>query len=226
MIGLAEGSAPASGVFTQEPQTVTFLYKDKVVSYTVTFETGEGAATIDPVSVTAGESITLPFPFKANHSFTNWIASHDGTRYSGGSSLVVTQDIVLTASWVENSKGTIHFNGNGSDDPQKVPENIVGYENTTIVVPGAGEMTREGYEFRGWSGSAAGTVKYAVGSNYRIKREAICGHYFNVLNVVHYLNGLSALVKIYKAAIVVLENPIRKKYLNTEIDILDCIELG
>ncbi|NLB91154.1 MAG: MucBP domain-containing protein, partial [Clostridiales bacterium] len=28
-VGLAEGSAPASGVYTQEPQTVTFLYKNK-----------------------------------------------------------------------------------------------------------------------------------------------------------------------------------------------------
>lgn len=127
--------------------TVTATYQKKP-SFTVTFKDYDGEV-IKTETVITGKDATPPAdPVRADYNFAGW----------SGDYTAITRDVVITATYTEKGFYTVTFldyNGLVLDTVQ-VKE---GKTASTSVTP-----TRDGYTFRGWSGSLTniqrnGTVK-------------------------------------------------------------------
>jgi len=79
--------------------TVTAQWRTNVTNYTVTYNTdGGNPATIAPVTVASGTSITLPAaPTKNGNIFRCWKTG--STTLAAGASYTVTGNVTFTAQW-------------------------------------------------------------------------------------------------------------------------------
>ena len=81
---------------------------NKIVKYTVTFS--EGA---DPVTVVAGQSVTVPTLTKEDLVFTGWKVGETDEIVAGGAEFIPTASVLLTAQW--KSAGKVYLSDNGDD---------------------------------------------------------------------------------------------------------------
>jgi len=124
------------------PVTSRFLLHAsfQINTYTVTFQ--DDQTLLNTEDVIHGESITGFTPIKEGFSFQGWL--FEGASFNLES--VVTDDITLYASWLEDDviTYTITFNTNGGSEIF----NLIVEENTVSMAPTA--PTKESYTFTGW----------------------------------------------------------------------------
>lgn len=134
---------------------------DVTVDYAVTFISNGGTGTMSAATTNGSTYLTPACSFKKeNYTFDKWaLGSVSGTKYAAGATIYnISSDIVLYATWKENSY-TVTFNANGGTGTMTSKTT----NGSTYVTPGC-SFSKSGNAFDGWAlGSASGT-KYAVGA--------------------------------------------------------------
>jgi uncharacterized repeat protein (TIGR02543 family) len=169
-------SIAAGGSFVITGNTTLYAQWAENPKFTVTYD-GNGAAGSVPVDavqhyvntpVTASEAGSLS---KApHHHFTGWNTATDGSGISvlAGASFPITANTTLYAQWAEDSKYTVNYDGNGSDNGR----GLVGYYdyvNTSVIVASAGIFGRTHFSFAGWNTEANGSgTPVAAGGGFVI----------------------------------------------------------
>ena len=113
------GNTQATG---KETATITVYNQSRKVEvdvtcyqqYKISFVTGQGASTINPLIVTYDKAYTLPAnPTKAGYTFAGW--QKDGEKFVKGDKYSFTNDITLTAHWEAKTYNlTLNYNDNSS----------------------------------------------------------------------------------------------------------------
>lgn len=126
--------------------------------YTVTYDVNGGdALTSSTVQVAVGDSVTLPTPTYADHTFLGW-EDAEGTTYEAGAAYTPTADVTLTAQWAQNV--TVTYSQN-SDTTSLTG---TGYVNQTdYVIEEPNVDAPDGQVFTGWLSSADNTTVYQPG---------------------------------------------------------------
>ncbi|MGL4382959.1 MAG: InlB B-repeat-containing protein, partial [Bacilli bacterium] len=141
--------------------------------YTITYfgnENTSGSVPSDSSSpYYVGSSVTIlgvGSLVKANYTFDSWNTKADGSgdKHAPGSTFNINGNTTLYAIWKENARHTITYNGNentGGDAP--VDGNSPYYTGSSIMILGAGSLTRSNHSFIGWNTQADGLgVTYNV----------------------------------------------------------------
>ncbi|MCL2006843.1 MAG: InlB B-repeat-containing protein [Treponema sp.] len=149
------------------PSNNDTLYAQWTEIYTITFNANNGNGT-PPITqiIQAGSRMTLPDRGNLSRSgftFGGWSTSTAGTgsNYQPGDSFTPSGSITLFAIWNANvASHTVTFNANGSSGTPPAAQTV--QAGSSIILPGAGSLTRAGFTFSGWNTNAAGT-----GTNYQ-----------------------------------------------------------
>ena len=142
---------------TMPAEDITITANWTINQYTITFaDTGD--STIAPITQDYGTDVTAPAnPTKTGYTFVKWDKEIPDTMPAG--------DVTITAQWDEN-KYTIKFDTTGANGD--IEDKTVGYDDD-VTLPGATEVTKEGYVLTGWSATenpAIGTTPtYAAGAS-------------------------------------------------------------
>jgi uncharacterized repeat protein (TIGR02543 family) len=167
------------------PQTFTVTYKAGIATGVPPtddndYQRGVSARVLEPTgSAIGGGSLVAP----DDKAFIGWI-DDDGRIHYPGEMMVVSKDIVLTASYETVDKVVIyvyHINypsdaedadGNPITDPGNLKQYVEPEANFTAIAYGVySTPVPEGYSFEGWATSsamaAAGNVAYTEGGVYR-----------------------------------------------------------
>ncbi|MGI5883962.1 MAG: InlB B-repeat-containing protein [Candidatus Spyradocola sp.] len=120
------------------PYTITYVAND-----------GTGASTTDPVP--AGESVTLPTPTYADHTFLGWKVGNTEEILAAGATYTPSAAITLTAQWAENVTVTYDQGGDRSLTG-------TGYKGQTDYVAAEPTGTPEDQVFMGWQSSADNNI--------------------------------------------------------------------
>jgi len=145
---------------------------DKVI-VTVAFN-ANGAKGGTPISMSQedGDTITLPLKgtlSKDGYRFAGWNTNDagTGTNYNANAKFEVAGNagatVTLYARWIRIFNVT--FNGNGAT--ANVPVAVNDVDSGDVIKLSA--MTRQYYEFNGWSASSTGTENYPAGFDYVVK---------------------------------------------------------
>jgi len=128
--------------------------------YTVTYEVNGGdALTSSTVQVTVGDSVTLPTPTYADHTFLGWQPEGSTELLAAGAAYTPTADVTLTAQWAQNV--TVTYSQN-SDTTSLTG---TGYVNQTdYVIEEPNVDAPDGQVFTGWLSSADNTTVYQPGN--------------------------------------------------------------
>jgi Listeria/Bacterioides repeat len=105
-------------------------------------------------------TVTLPTPTRTDYRFLGW--KNGSTTYPGGQTVTLTGDLYLTAEW-QSLRWPLSFNANGGTG---APADISLLLNNSATIP-AGQPSRTGYTFGGWSTAPNGTAAYSSGSTIR-----------------------------------------------------------
>lgn len=119
-------------------------------------------------TVKYGETVEeLPAqPFKEGHIFTGWNTNIDGEGAVFDENTPVKKSITVYAQW-EAKAYTVTFDSNGGEG--EVPAGGDYPEGATFEIPTAGNLTKEGYTFKGWTTDDSGEGElYEPGSKYTI----------------------------------------------------------
>lgn len=152
------GKAYAVGGSLAVDADITLYAQWSKGAFTVTFNANGGENTMDVQTYVRN----VPQALKANaftrvgYTFTGWNTAADGngTGYTDGQELTLTQDLVLFAQWQIKSF-TVKFDGNGADNTMSDVTKVYGDK----FVPENGFNAPEGKELAGWSD---GKTTYAV----------------------------------------------------------------
>ncbi len=131
---------------TYENSQMRFLRK---VSYTVSFDSGEGSA-VSPVAVVNGQTIEKPAdPTRDGYTFIGWYTDENfDTPFMFGSQ-IVSSDMTLYARWGEKVPGqaefTVDFDLNYAD-----AESLPSMQTVGGLLYEAPQPERDGYTFAGW----------------------------------------------------------------------------
>ena len=130
--------------------------------FTVSFNYNQGSGTAPPPqTVEAGSSITLPgnagLFSRTGYNFAGWATNADGTGtiHAAGSTYTPSADRIMFARWEARGTFTVSFNANGGTG-QTPPAQTV-EAGTATTLPGAGGLSRTGFDFGGWNERADGT---------------------------------------------------------------------
>jgi uncharacterized repeat protein (TIGR02543 family) len=122
---------------------------------TVAFVANGGTPAPEPVTVSAGGTITAPVVTRNNFSFVGWYKEPAFTTLWNFVTDRVWSDITLYANWAENEKFTVTFDKNTTDSVTNMPATITNvYIGAKITEP-ATKPVRAGYTFGGWYKEAA-----------------------------------------------------------------------
>lgn len=144
---------------------VTLVPQWELKTNTITLDPNGGTVSNTAISVTYGESYTLPTLSRTGYTFDGWFS--DNTQYTSGT-WNEESDVTLKAKWslanytityedVEefNTTATITFNYNYSGSTVTTTTLTNGQ---TLVRPST--PTRSGYVFTGWYTNASCTIRY------------------------------------------------------------------
>ena len=127
---------------------IYFVY-ESTTTYTATFNLNGGSGTApEPLSATAGNSITLPScsATMRDKMFAGWKTADNDTVYQAGDSYPMTADTNFYAVWVDKTvRLTFHMNGGTGDD-----FTLTETPHATITLPPY-EGTNGNNVFLGWS---------------------------------------------------------------------------
>ena len=183
----ADGSGtsyPAGSEYTMPGSGTVNLYAqwiDPATTYTLTYNAGtggSGTAPASPTTYSANSSATIlgntgPYTNSdPNKIFYGWNTAADGsgTSYPAGSTITMNANKTLYAQWGSTPLLTVTYDANGATGGS-VPVAPTNYP-TGVQVPilGQGSLTRPGYTFLGWNGSATGAGSiYAPGYTFASK---------------------------------------------------------
>ncbi len=120
--------------------TLYAAWSEADMTYTVSFETGDGTI-VEDVVVDDGETVSLPDdPTKADHVFGGWFVDSDLTEPFDDSS-VITSDVTLYALWIEAL--TVEFYSDGA-----LYDTVTVLEGDEVILPS--EPSKEGHSFVAW----------------------------------------------------------------------------
>ena len=94
-------------------------------THTVTFNTGGGTGTVDPMTAETGTAITLPSAdglSRQYYTFTAWETGEQ--QYNPGDKFTVSADTVFTAVWTRNTITVTYEAGNASVTPATYTETV------------------------------------------------------------------------------------------------------
>ena len=171
----AEGTGTnyaASSSFTPNSDITLYVKWNVVVEmYTVTFRINGGSGTTpSPLSVPAGESVTLHDGYglsRTGYSFMGWntAANGLGTNYEAGSLFTPADNIILYAKWVEGYNVT--FNAANAACKGAVPASQLVHAGNSIILPGNENFSLPYSNFTGWNTGLNGTgINYNAGDSF------------------------------------------------------------
>ena len=137
--------------------------KDKVVTYTVKFNTADATGTMSDQVFTAGTAQKLfkNTLKKEGYTFVGWSENKDGSvKYKDEESVTMRTNITLYPIFTE-TKYTVKFDANGGTGSMK--DQVYTYGTSQAIT--ANSYTRDGYNFLGWS-----TDKSATKATYTDKQ--------------------------------------------------------
>ena len=124
-------------------------------TYTITFDANGGSGEMKAQTAEEGTEITLTANafIREGFTFSGWATSAGvGVSYSDKAKITVTGDITLYAKWTKTY--TVTFDANGGEG--KLPGDISTTAGEEFALPAA-ELTKTGYNFKGWCATADGT---------------------------------------------------------------------
>ena len=181
----ADGSGtsyPAGSEYTMPGAGTVTLYAqwiDPATTYTLTYNAGTGGSGTAPASPTTyfakAPATILSNTYSnsdTNKVFYGWNTAADGsgTSYPVGSTITMNTNKILYAEWGSTPLLTVTYDANGATGGS-VPAAPTTYP-TGVKVPilGQGTLTKPGYTFLGWNGSATGAGSiYAPGYTFTSK---------------------------------------------------------
>ena len=151
------GSTNTSGV------TITLVVSPN--QYTVSFDANyDGASSLAPITVTQGESLTLPFVYRDGWT-GQWSTSSSATGIivgDFGDSYTPTSNITLYVRWTRITLTCTLIGNGGTPETQT----LSAYYGSKITLP---PVSREGYVFNGWyTASSGGTRVGGIGDSYTL----------------------------------------------------------
>jgi uncharacterized repeat protein (TIGR02543 family) len=115
--------------------TITAVYQENL---TVTFNSAGGTA-VAPIQVLEGEAITEPTdPTRTGYTFDKWMLGTSAYNFAA----LVTDDITLTAAWLENFTVTFDSDGGSAVTAKEIAD------GATATAPT--DPTKAGYTFNEW----------------------------------------------------------------------------
>jgi uncharacterized repeat protein (TIGR02543 family) len=167
---------PGSGTVTLYAQWI-----NPATTYTLTYNAGTGGSGTPPASPTSYSSNSPATILGNTGPYTNsdptkifygWNTAADGTgiSYPVGSNVTMNANKTLYAQWGSTPLLTVTYDANGATGGS-VPAAPTNYP-TGVQVPilGQGSLTRSGYTFLGWNGSATGAGSlYSPGYTFTSK---------------------------------------------------------
>lgn len=121
--------------------------------YTVTYDVNGGdALTSSTVQVAVGDSVTLPTPTYADHTFLGWQPEGSTKLLAAGAAYTPTTNVTLTAQWTQNVTVTY---SQGDSSSTSTNTSYVGASYTVADEDDA--LTPDGQVFTGWA-DADGTI--------------------------------------------------------------------
>lgn len=121
--------------------------EETVITYTVTFDTGDGSTINGQIVNEDGLVETVTSPSLKGYTFVGWYADSDYTTVWNFSTDKVTEDTTIYAKWAEVTyRVTFQVNGGTSVSSQTVEEGAF------VTVPTS--PTRTGFTFDGWYGDS------------------------------------------------------------------------
>jgi len=155
-----------------------FLTGCKEKTYTITFDT-TGGNLMDSLVINEGENLKdIESPTKDGYLFVSWLK--DGHEYNVESP--ITEDITLTANWVETPK--IHNYYTVSFIMDDSTERVVVKENEVIEPLTSKE--KEGYTFVGWFN---GEEKFDFSTKITKDIALVAKYELNIVTVTYDLDG-------------------------------------
>ena len=138
---------------TSEDGAVITLYaKWEASRYTVSFDSN-GGTDVSSQSIEYGKTAVKPTsPSKYGYTFDGWFIGDESYNFA----TPVKKDIVLTAKWTPQTY-TVIYNGNGAIGGNMV--NSTFKYDATYILP-ANKFEKYGYNFKGWTETKDGAVKY------------------------------------------------------------------
>ena len=149
------------------------LVKEVANKVTISFDFDGGVVggntAWDDINEYAGYTLNLPYSTeitKDGYTFLGWSANGSKDYIEGGE-YVLTEDTHFVAVWAEISYVTATYDfGGGEYNGNKAWADKTVEEGKTVWLPSAGEITKAGYTFLGWS--VNGSDEYFVGGNYKM----------------------------------------------------------
>ena len=145
--------------------------EDEKATYTVTYNANGGSGEMKTQTAEEGTEITLTANAftREGYTFSGWNTAADGkdTDYADKSTIKLTENLTLYAQWTEIVKVsyTVKFDKNGGKG--KLPDDITAIVGEEFALPAA-ELTKTGYDFKGWCATADGTGStYEAGSKVK-----------------------------------------------------------
>ena len=128
-------------------------------TFTVMFNTNGGIGNV-PASetVNAGSAITLPGSAglsKDGRTFGGWNSRADGTgsNFNPFALFTPSDNVTLYAKWIITF--TVIFDANAGDGTVPAPQTV--NAGSDITIPGAGDLSKNGFTFGGWNTRSDGT---------------------------------------------------------------------
>ncbi len=149
------GVQVTAGTIVNQESNHTLYARWSPKTFTVTCDAASGTPAKQTVSVTYGETYTLPAaPVRAGFSFMGWFtAKTGGTKVTSESTVAITAGQTLYAQWVVYvNTYNISFDAQGGTVAASTKEVMQSYSYGTLPVP-----SRTDYAFLGWYTGVNGT---------------------------------------------------------------------
>ena len=151
--------------------TITVIESNQ---YTVAFDS-TGGSSVDPKSVEYNKTVSKPTPdpTRPGYTFKGWYKA-DGTEWNFETD-TVTADITLYAKWEPKDTPTptrynVKYDANGGEG--EVPEAELHFAGEFVTVKSA-DLSRFGYDFKGWCDSLTQTT-YQAEDTFRMPSRDVC----------------------------------------------------
>jgi uncharacterized repeat protein (TIGR02543 family) len=107
---------------------------------------------------------------RSGYSFAGWNTAADGngTTYTAGASITITENVTLYAKWTETPY-SITYDGNKNTDGNAPVDNVRYSSGQSATVLGKGTLARTGYSFVNWNTTSDGSgTPYNTGASLSI----------------------------------------------------------
>ena len=179
------GTSYAVGASIATVANVTLYAKWVSGSYQVSFDTGTGGSSINPISLAAGGALGTQIlnqsaPTRTGYSFNGWKIS--GVTVTG-SETMPSNNVTVVAQWLTLYTLTYDANG-GSGAPSSVTQ------TGAFTAASDGSMTRSGYAFNGWNTAANGSgTSYAIGDSVPASNVTLYAKWSTLYTLTYDANG-------------------------------------